>query len=149
MPPIGKSVVSKPAAKPELVIDKPSLVAVSSSLLRADWQMGKVEIIYDNLSTGNVEGFVSSGCIVWNGVRGKWNTTLLRSRYTLTIVDTPEDAKRVAEYAWSRFCLALRLETREAVVAKLPKWVGFWCVKMKLEGKWLDPREFEENPDYA
>lgn len=62
----------------------------------------------------------------------------------VTAVDTEIDAMRIGEVLWNEGCLGFRLKDPEAIKKNLPKWIGYWCIECRKQGKYLDPKPFQE-----
>lgn len=71
-----------------------------------------------------------------------WVVTLLTIGMAVVRVTTEADAKRIGEFLWNRYCLALRETTRAAIQAKLPPWVQPWVKAVNEAAAWVDPAPY-------
>ncbi len=69
----------------------------------------------------------------------KWAVTCSPLGARLALLDTDEDAVRVAEYLWATCRAALAGKTESVVKAAVPAWVKEWCLKLNKAGRWVDP----------
>ncbi len=69
----------------------------------------------------------------------RWSVTCLPLGCRLVLLDSDEDAAKVAEHLQAVCGDALAGGTQSEVRNALPQWVPDWCYAMRKSGKWQSP----------
>ena len=67
-----------------------------------------------------------------------WSVTHIATGYLISSVKKVDDAFKIANFLWSKFCLPFRETDYMKVLEKLPDWVGFWVRDCRKAEAWID-----------
>lgn len=145
MPPIPEKFRKLATAAPTVPV-KPVATPPPTDPL-SGWQPGTV------MANSN-EGDQKVACELYGGMavhlsflperHGVWTLTVVTVGLRVLHADTEADCCRAGKYLWDKFCLALRLKTKEEIVARLPSWVSLWAAEFRKQRRWVDPTPFIE-----
>lgn len=71
----------------------------------------------------------------------RWSVTSITTGLQICLVDTEEDATKIAEHLMKKAGWVFESDEAEEIVKKIPRILFLWVRNCNEQGRWVDPSE--------